>query len=171
MGEPRRRRDKAHLKFVAAQPCLVVAGARATPTISALPRSARSAARSATSLPYRSAAVTTGNSSCGDEALWWENAGLDPIKHAPSCGKRHASSGPGALSNRGRPKKLAAPSAQAAADAVNTPPPAAVAAATGPELGTASKATRLGAPEALAFWRTAGRPGLHAGLLSKVPVA
>ena len=61
IAEPKRLRDKAHLKFVASQPCLVVAGNQATHIICASPNREPLASRSATNSPFPSAGAITGN--------------------------------------------------------------------------------------------------------------
>ena len=56
----RYHRDKAHLKFVASQPCLICERSPQTPTICGSLSPARWDARSATSSPYHSAGPITG---------------------------------------------------------------------------------------------------------------
>ena len=60
--EPRRVRDREHLKFVAIQPCLICGRSPATPIICASRKAGRLAARPAMSSPCPCAAATTGSS-------------------------------------------------------------------------------------------------------------
>src|SRR5262249_37171943 len=60
IAEPKRLRDKAHLKFVASRPCLVCGRRPSDPITCGLPRPEAWASKSATSLPCRYAAAITG---------------------------------------------------------------------------------------------------------------
>ena len=57
MSEPRRLRDRDHVRSVAQHPCLICGRGRRIRTISGSRKTEHSAARSATNSPFRSAAV------------------------------------------------------------------------------------------------------------------
>ena len=61
IAEPKRLRDKAHLKFVASQPCLVCGRQPSDPHHLRFAQPEPSALKSATSSPFPSAAVITGS--------------------------------------------------------------------------------------------------------------
>ncbi len=85
ISEPRRLRDKAHLKFVASQPCLVCGRnpADAQPTISGSPSRGRWGARSATNSRCRCVEHYHRDlHSVGDEIAWWERRAIDPTATA-----------------------------------------------------------------------------------------
>ena len=72
---PRRYRNKAHLRYVAQQPCLICGRKPSDPSCSRRPW----VARRATSSRCRSAASII---RVGNEAAWWKDAGIDPAKAA-----------------------------------------------------------------------------------------
>ena len=72
---PRRYRNKAHLRYVAQQPCLICGRKPSDPSCDRRPW----VARRATSLRCRSAASII---RVGNEAAWWKDAGIDPAKAA-----------------------------------------------------------------------------------------
>ena len=72
---PRRYRNKAHLRYVAQQPCLICGRKPSDPSCNRRPW----VARRATSSRCRSAASII---RVGNEAAWWKDAGIDPAKAA-----------------------------------------------------------------------------------------
>jgi hypothetical protein len=83
VGEPRRRRDKAHLKFVAGKPCLVCGRKPCDPHH--LRFAQKRALGRKVSDEYSVPLCRTHHRDLhrsGNEALWWQKAGLDPIKIA-----------------------------------------------------------------------------------------
>jgi hypothetical protein len=83
IGAPRRHRDKAHLAFVASHPCLVCARRPADPhhLRFAQKRALGRKVSDEFSVPLCRSHHRELHRS-GDEALWWENAGVDPINIA-----------------------------------------------------------------------------------------
>ena len=83
IGAPRRYRDKAHLAFVASHPCLVCARRPADPhhLRFAQKRALGRKVSDEFSVPLCRSHHRELHRS-GDEALWWENAGVDPINIA-----------------------------------------------------------------------------------------
>jgi hypothetical protein len=83
MGEPRRRRDKAHVQFVAKQPCFVCGRKPCDPHH--LRFAQKRALGRKVSDEFCVPLCRTHHRElhrAGNEALWWENARLDPIKVA-----------------------------------------------------------------------------------------
>ena len=72
---PRRYRNKAHLRYVAQQQCLICGRKPSDPSCNRRPW----VARRATSSRCRSAASII---RVGNEAAWWKDAGIDPAKAA-----------------------------------------------------------------------------------------
>jgi hypothetical protein len=66
------------VRFVAQQTCLVCAAGPAMPTICALRKPARSAARSATNSQFPCADDIIASSIATVMKLWWQTLGLDP---------------------------------------------------------------------------------------------
>jgi hypothetical protein len=81
--EPRRARDRAHLKFVAGHPCLICGR---HPTDPHHLRFAQSPALGRKVSDEFTVPLCRGHHRevhrCGDEAAWWRNAGLDPTSAA-----------------------------------------------------------------------------------------
>jgi hypothetical protein len=83
LAEPRRRRDKAHLRFVVAQPCLVCGRRPCDPHH--LGFAQKRALGRKVSDEYCVPLCRTHHRElhrAGNEALWWENRVLDPIRIA-----------------------------------------------------------------------------------------
>jgi hypothetical protein len=83
IGEPRRRRNKAHLRFVARKPCVVCGRAPCDPHH--LRFTQKRALGRKVSDEFCVPLCRThhrGLHRSGNEALWWENVGLDPLKIA-----------------------------------------------------------------------------------------
>jgi hypothetical protein len=86
IGEPKGYRDKAHLKFVASQPCLFCGRRPCDPTTSALPRSGRSAKVSdGLTVPLCRIHHRDLHRS-RDEAGWWAKLGIDVLGQLGSSG-------------------------------------------------------------------------------------
>jgi ERF superfamily len=81
--EPRRIRDKEHLRFVAKQPCLRCARCPADPHHL---RFAQNRALGRKVSDEFTVPLCRGHHRevhrCGDEAAWWSKAGIDPLAHA-----------------------------------------------------------------------------------------
>jgi hypothetical protein len=79
LPEPRRVRDRDHVRYVAKQPCLVCSRRPADPHH---PRFAQSRALGRKVSDEFTVPLCRGHHRevhrCGDEAAWWQNAGLDP---------------------------------------------------------------------------------------------
>jgi len=89
IGNPRRYRDKAHLRFVAAQPCLVCGRKPCDPHH--LRFSQKRALGRKVSDEFAVPLCRTHHRELhrsGDEARWWESAGLDPLKVARKLWKQ-----------------------------------------------------------------------------------
>jgi hypothetical protein len=80
IGEPRRHRDKAHLKFVASQPCLVCgrSPADAHHLRFTQPRAMGRKVSDEFTVPL-CRTHHRDNHSSGDEVAWWERRAIDPI--------------------------------------------------------------------------------------------
>src|SRR5262249_28167179 len=80
LPEPRRLRDKVHLRFVSKQPC-VICGRRPSDAhhfrFAQHPALGRKVSDQFTVPVCRSHHPELHR--CGDEALWWERAGIDPV--------------------------------------------------------------------------------------------
>ncbi len=79
-SEPRRHRDKAHLRYVASQPCLVCgrSPAEAHHLRFTQPRAMGRKVSDEFTVPL-CRAHHRDNHSCGDEVAWWERRAIDPI--------------------------------------------------------------------------------------------
>jgi len=131
IGNARRYRDKAHLRFVAAQPCLVCGRKPCDPHH--LRFSQKRALGRKVSDEFTVPLCRTHHRDLhrsGDETLWWQSAGLDPIKIARKLWKEtRLQRGPAARWARpGEPTAKGAPAAtkmiDAAPDAAALVPPA-----------------------------------------------
>ena len=83
LSEPRRHRDKAHLKFVASQPCLVCGGSPADAHHLRFTQS-RALGRKVSD-EFTVPLCRThhrDNHSFGDEVAWWERRAIDPVTTA-----------------------------------------------------------------------------------------
>ena len=80
ISEPRRHRDKAHLKFVASQPCLVCGRSPADPHHLRFtqPRAMGRKVSDEFTVPL-CRSHHRDNHSSGDEVAWWERRAVDPI--------------------------------------------------------------------------------------------
>jgi ERF superfamily protein len=80
ISEPRRHRDKAHLRYVASQPCLVCgrSPADAHHLRFAQPRAMGCKVSDEFTVPL-CRAHHRDNHSCGDEVAWWERRSIDPL--------------------------------------------------------------------------------------------
>src|SRR5262249_28051160 len=109
IGAPRRFRDKAHLAFVASQPCLVCARRPVDPHhVRFAPSQAlgRKVSDEFTVPLCRSHHRALHRS--GSEYLWWENVGIDPLKAARKLWKRtRMKREPGATHGRAGPRASA----------------------------------------------------------------
>jgi hypothetical protein len=89
IGAPRRYRDKAHLTFVASQPCLLCARRPTDPhhvRFAQKQALGRKVSDEFTVPLCRSHHRELHRS--GSEYLWWENVGIDPLKIARKLWKR-----------------------------------------------------------------------------------
>jgi hypothetical protein len=91
LSEPRRYRDRAHLRFVSAQPCLICgrSPSDAHHLRFAQPRALGRRVSDEFTVPLCRSHHRALHR-CGDEAVWWKTNGVDPLKVAESYG-----SGPG----------------------------------------------------------------------------
>jgi len=80
IGEPKRLRDKAHLKFVASQPCLICGRQPADPhhLRFAQPRAIGMKVSDEFTVPL-CAIHHSENHSTGDERRWWQEHKIDPL--------------------------------------------------------------------------------------------
>jgi hypothetical protein len=80
ISEPRRLRDKAHLRFVASQPCLICerSPADAHHLRFTRPRAMGRKVSDEFTVPL-CRAHHRDNHSCGDEVAWWERLAIDPV--------------------------------------------------------------------------------------------
>jgi hypothetical protein len=80
ISEPRRHRDKAHLRYVASQPCLVCgrSPADAHHLRFTQPRAMARKVSDEFTVPL-CRAHHRDNHSCGDEVAWWERRAIDPV--------------------------------------------------------------------------------------------
>jgi hypothetical protein len=80
ISEPRRHRDKIHLKFVASQPCLVCgrSPADAHHLRFTQPRAMGRKVSDEFTVPL-CRAHHRDNHGCGDEVAWWERRAIDPV--------------------------------------------------------------------------------------------
>jgi hypothetical protein len=127
IGTPRRYRDKAHLPFVASQPCLICARRPTDPhhvRFAQKPALGRKVSDEFTVPLCRSHHRELHRS--GSEYLWWENVGVDPLKIARKLWKRTLWDR-GTLTVRRRRRNQADPTpviAQTAADELSADMPA-----------------------------------------------
>ena len=80
ISEPRRFRDKAHLRFVASQPCLICerSPADAHHLRFTQPRAMGRKVSDEFTVPL-CRTHHRDNHSCGDEVAWWERLAIDPV--------------------------------------------------------------------------------------------
>jgi hypothetical protein len=83
LGEPRRYRDRAHLRFVAAQPCLICgrSPSDAHHLRFAQPRALGRRVSDEFTVPLCRSHHRALHR-CGDEAAWWKTKGVDPLEVA-----------------------------------------------------------------------------------------
>jgi hypothetical protein len=95
VSEPRRYRDRAHLQFVSAQPCLVC-GRRPSDAHHlrlAQPRALGRRVSDEYTVPL-CRSHHRGLHRCGDEVAWWKTNGVDPIAVAGELWQRTRLGGP-----------------------------------------------------------------------------
>jgi hypothetical protein len=95
LSEPRRYRDRAHLRFVSAQPCLIC-GRRPSDAHHlrfAQPRALGRRVSDEYAVPLCRSPHRALHR-CGDEAAWWKTNGVDPIAVAGELWQRTRLDGP-----------------------------------------------------------------------------
>jgi hypothetical protein len=96
LGEPRRYRDRAHLRFVSAQPCLIC-GRRPSDAHHlrfAQPRALGRRVSDEFTVPLCRSHHRALHR-CGDEVAWWKTNGVDPLKVAEELWRRTRLDGTG----------------------------------------------------------------------------